>query len=176
MTLLCPIVVEKTRKNTAVQLVEEAISFKKSSNSLPEDEFLVVYDRESVAEYSDDLHAKAREKANKAGINIALSNVCFEYWLLVHLVDTDAPFSCYDDLIKTSALRAEIQAQCGRDYDKAMGSIFGLLKSRLPDARERAKRLNAKGLQTAAAGRDQPHHINPYVGVVDLLDAIDAFN
>ena len=170
------IVVEKTRKNTAVQLVEEAISFKKSSNSLPEDEFWVVYDRESVAKYSDDLHAKAREKANKAGINIALSNVCFEYWLLVHLVDTDAPFSCYDDLIKTSALRAEIQAQCGRDYDKAMGSIFGLLKSRLPDARERAKRLNAKGLQTAEAGRDQPHHINPYVGVVDLLDAIDVFN
>lgn len=170
------IAVEKTRKNTAVQLVEEAINMKNSSDSLPEDEFWVVYDRESVAKYSDDLHAEARNIAKKVGIKIALCNVCFEYWLLIHLVDTDAPYGSYDNLIKTSALRGQMKAQCGCDYDKAKRSIFDLLKNRLPDARERAKRLNAKGLQTAGAGRDQPHHINPYVGIVDLLDAIDAFD
>lgn len=167
--------IQKTRKNTAVQLVEEAISMKNSSDSLPDDEFWVVYDRESIAKYSDDLHAKARAKAIKAGINVALCNVCFEYWLLIHLVDTDAPFGSYDDLISTSAFRAQMKAQCGCDYEKSIRSIFALLKSRLPDARTRAKRLNAKGLERAEAGRDQPHHINPYVGVVDLLDAIDAF-
>jgi hypothetical protein len=167
--------VEKTRKNTAVQLVDEAISMKKSSGSLPDDEFWVVYDRESVGKYSDELHTKARAKADKAGICIALCNVCFEYWLLIHLVDTDAPFGSYDDLIGTSALRAQMKAQCGCDYEKSTRSIFDLLKLRLPDARARAKRLNAKGLKSAEAGRDQPHHINPYVGIVDLLDAIDAF-
>lgn len=167
--------IQKTRKNTAVQLIEEAISIKESSGSLPEDEFWVVYDRESVSKYSDDLHGRARAKADKAGINIALCNVCFEYWLLIHLVDTDAPFGSYDDLIGTSALRAQMKAQCGCDYDKSICSIFNLLKTHLPDARARAKRLNAKGLESAEAGRDQPHHINPYVGVVDLLDAIDAF-
>jgi len=167
--------VEKTRKNTAVQLVEEAIGMKKSSGSLPEDEFWVVYDRESVGKYSDELHAKARAKAGKAGINIALCNVCFEYWLLLHLVDTDAPFGSYDDLIGTSALRVQMKAQCGCDYTKSTRSIFDLLRRRLPDARARAKRLNAKGLESAEVGRDQPHHINPYVGIVDLLDAIDAF-
>jgi len=167
--------VEKTRKTTAVQLVEEAIRVKKSSGSLPEDEFWVVYDRESVGKYSDELHAKARVKAIKGGVNIALCNVCFEYWLLIHLVDTDAPFSSFNDLIGTSTLRAQMKAQCGCDYEKSTRSIFDLLKPHLPHARARAKRLNAKGLEIAAPGRDQPHHINPYVGVVDLLDAIDAF-
>jgi hypothetical protein len=167
--------IQKTRKNTAVQLVEEAISMKKSSDSLPDDEFWVVYDRESVCKYSDKLHAKARAIADKTGINIALCNVCFEYWLLIHLVDTDAPFGSYDDLIGTSALRAQMKEKCGCDYEKSGRSIFELLKRYLPDARVRAKRLNAKGLESAEAGREQPHHINPYLGVVDLLDAIDAF-
>ena len=167
--------IQKTRKNTAVQLIEEAISMKKSSGSLPDDEFWVVYDRESVGKYSDDIHAKARARAEKTGINIALCNVCFEYWLLIHLVDTDAPFGSYADLIGTSALRAQMKEKCGCDYEKSGRSIFELLKQYLPDARARAKRLNAKGRESAEAGREQPHHINPYVGVVDLLDAIDAF-
>lgn len=167
--------VKKTRKNTAVQLVEEAISVKKSSGSLPEDEFWVVYDREAVGKYSDDLHAKARAKAEKAGIKIALCNVCFEYWLLIHLVDTDAPFSSYDNLIGASELRAQMKARCHCDYEKSESAIFDLLKPYLPDARDRAKRLNAKGLASAGVGRKQPHHINPYVGIVDLLDAIDVF-
>jgi hypothetical protein len=168
--------VQKTCKNTALQLVEEAINIKNSLASLPEDEFWVVYDRESVGKYPDVLHAKARAKAEKAGVNIALSNVCFEYWILIHLVDTDAPFGSHDDLIGTSRLRAEMRAQCGCDYKKSERLIFDLLKTRLPSARARAQRLNARGLENAQAGRDQPHHINPYVGVVDLLDAIDAFD
>ncbi|WP_037492591.1 RloB family protein [Sphingomonas sp. PAMC 26605] len=40
--------VEKTKKNTAIQLVEEAIKSKRSVNALPGDENWVVYDRESA--------------------------------------------------------------------------------------------------------------------------------
>jgi len=169
------VTVKKTNKNTAIQLVEEAIRVKESPVSLREDEFWVVYDRESAAKYSDALHAEARAKADKAGIKIALCNVCFEYWILIHLVDTDAPFSSYDDLIKTSPLRDQMKAQCGCDYEKSARSIFDLLKDHLPSARVRAKRLNVQSIQNAQAGRNQPHHINPYVGVAELLDAIDAF-
>ncbi|MBS1044474.1 RloB family protein [Gluconobacter cerinus] len=168
--------IEKTRKNTAVQLVEEAISWKKSSVSLPDDEFWVVYDREAVGKYSDALHAKARAKADKNGIKIALCNVCFEYWLLIHLVDTSAPFSSYDDLIHTSALCEQMKAQCNCEYDKSISSIFKILSPYLTVARERAKRLNARGRESAEVGRDQEHHINPYVGIVDLLNAIDDFD
>jgi len=169
------IAVERTQKNTAVQLVDEAIRVKKSSGSLPDDEFWVVFDRESVGKYSDALHEKARARARNAGINIALSNVCFEYWLLIHLVDTDAPFGSYADLVGASPLRAQMKAQCGCDYEKSERSIFELLKPHIDKARERAKKINKRGLAQAAAGREQPHHINPYVGIVDLLDAIDAF-
>ena len=168
--------VEKTPKNTALQLVEEAIAVMHSPGSLPEDEFWVVYDREAVDKYSHELHQKARTKAERSGVKIALCNVCFEYWLLIHLVDTDAPFSSYADLIGTSALRAEMKKQCGCDYDKSVRSIFHLLKHLLPQARDRARRLNAQGLRSAAVGHDLPHHINPYVGVAELLDAIDAFD
>lgn len=167
--------VEKTRKNTAVQLVEEAIAFKESSGSLPDDVFWVVYDRESVGKYSHELHAKARAKADKAGIEIALCNVCFEYWVLIHLVDTDAPYTSYDDLITNSSLRDEMKAQCGCDYDKSARSLYDVLKDKLPVARSRATRLNVRGQDRAEAGCEQPHRINPYVGIVELLDAIDEF-
>jgi len=102
--------VEPTRKNTAVQLVDEAIRAKKAPASLPEDEFWVVYDRESVAKYSNELHAKAYSKAEGAGINVALCNVCFEYWLLLHFVSTDAPYQNYDDLRKNSVLNDEFKS------------------------------------------------------------------
>ncbi|WP_139336008.1 RloB family protein, partial [Shigella sonnei] len=39
--------IPKTKKNTPVQLVEEAISVKKSNKSISGDEFWVVYDREA---------------------------------------------------------------------------------------------------------------------------------
>lgn len=167
--------IEKTRKNTAVQLVEEAIKAKKSSQSLPEDEFWVVYDRESVAKYPDELHAKAFDKANNSGVHVAICNVCFEYWLLLHFVSTDAPYQTYEDLRKNSALNDEVRKVCGCDYDKSSASIFAAIKDRVSDARERGRRLNERGKESAEKGKDKTYHINPYVGMVDLLQAIDDF-
>ena len=167
--------IERTRKNTAVQLVDEAIKAKKSRDSLPDDEFWVVYDRESTSKYPDALHAQARSKASKAGINIAICNVCFEYWLLIHFVDTDAPYASFQDLLHHSKLNAELKKASGLDYQKSARSIFALVKVGLPVARRRAQRLNAKGRASADQGNDEPHQINPYIGVVELLDAIDAF-
>jgi RloB-like protein len=167
--------IEPTEINTPVQLVDAAISLKKSSSSLPQDEFWVVYDRESVTKYPDALHAKARQKADRSGIKIAICNVCFEYWLLIHFIETDAPYANFDDLINNSALKAEIKKECGCDYDKSARAIFGCVKDRIPEARKRARRLNAQGMNAADPNKSEPHQINPYVGIVDLLDAIDAF-
>jgi hypothetical protein len=168
-------VIEDTNKNTPVQLVEVAIALKKSPNSLPNDEFWVVYDRESTAKYSDALHAQARQKAASAGIQIAICNVCFEYWLLLHLVETDAPYTSFDNLMKNSAFNAAFKQACGCDYKKSGRSLFEKLKVSIPEARVRAQRLNETGKENADPARSEPHHINPYVGIVELLDAIDAF-
>jgi hypothetical protein len=168
--------VQKTRKNTAVQLVQEAIAMKKSSASLPDDEYWVVYDRESKAKYSDNLHARALNLAEKNGINVSLCNVCFEYWILLHLVDTDAPYSSFEDLRKNSALNNEIFRISGSIYEKSVSSIFEIVKNGLSIARIRGERLNQRGVRSAHPTKSEPFHINPYVGIVDLLNAIDGFS
>lgn len=168
--------IEPTKKNTALQLVEEAIEAKESRTSLPGDQFWVVYDREAVGKYSDEQHAKAYDKALKSGICVALSNVCFEYWILLHFIDTDAPYQNYEDIRRNSLLNEEIKRTCGVDYDKSSVSIFSILKGKIDIARQRGKKLNEKGKKSAALGRDRPYQINPYVGVVDLLQAIDDFS
>lgn len=167
--------VEKTRKNTPVQLVETAIAAKNDSKTLPDDIFWVVYDRENVSKYSDALHAKARKMADQKQINVALSNVCFEYWILIHLVDTQAPYSSFADLKKNSLLNTELKKLGCVSYEKSISEIFDLVKHGLDSARTRANRINTSGKNNAGQGRDQEHHINPYVGVVELLNAIDQF-
>lgn len=168
--------VEKTRKNTPIQLVEAAINAKGSRTTLPGDIFWVVYDRENVAKYSDALHAKARDMADRKGIKVALSNICFEYWILLHFVDTQAPYADFDDLKKNSSLNTEMKKLGQESYEKSSAMIFDIVKHGLSLARERADRLNTAGKQNAAVGRDQDYRINPYNGVVDLLNAIDAFS
>jgi len=167
--------VQKTKKNTAVQLVEEAVKSKRSPGSLPEDEFWVVYDRESVAKYKESDHAKAFDRAVSCGVKVALCNVCFEHWLLLHFVNTEAPYQNCDDLLNNSPLRESVQNTCGEDYDKASLSIFSAIKDKIPDARSRGEKINLRGKQAAPHGKDKPYQINPYVGIVDLLQAIDDF-
>nr|WP_081476849.1 RloB domain-containing protein [Sphingomonas sp. PAMC 26605] len=115
-------------------------------------------------------------KADGAGVKVALCNVCFEYWILLHFLDTDAPYQSFEDLIKRSPLNGAVKEACGCNYDKASRSLFEHLKERVPVARERGKRLNERGKSSAANAKDKSYHINPYVGIVELLDAIDAFD
>ena len=112
------------RKNTPVQLVEAAIDFKNSNRSIKGDKFWVVYDRESTTKYPRTLHLKAWENAGRNGINIALSNVCFEYWLLLHFVDSAASYSTCDDLLSNSVLANEVKKTCGKPYTKASDMLF----------------------------------------------------
>lgn len=167
--------VQKTDKNTPLQLVEEAIRAKNSSSSLPEDEFWVVYDREAKNKYSDEAHAKAYDKAKIHGIEVAICNVCFEYWLLIHFVVTDAPFHNYDDLRRNSQLNDRVRQATGQNYDKSCSMIFSTVKSFVPTARQRGAQLNKRVKESAEPGKGMPYHLNPYVGIVDLLDAIDKF-
>jgi hypothetical protein len=168
--------VEATKKNTPVQLVEVAIAAKASPKSLPEDEFWVVYDRESTSKYPETLHAKAMDKAVGNGINTALSNVCFEYWLLLHFVETSAPYSSFEDLRKNSPLNDEVKKRCGVDYEKSTRDLFSKIQPDIVLARARGSKLNAAGVKSADLNKDRAYQVNPFVGMVLLLDAIDAFS
>jgi hypothetical protein len=163
-TRLSPI--RKTAKNTPVQLVEVAI--KAQDDNPPDDVFWVVYDRESVAKYPEKLHAEAYSKARKFGIQVALSNVCFEVWILLHFQKTVAAYDNYDDLRKHSKLCEHI-----RDYDKGAKTHFS--EEEIDLARKNAEKMNANTISGANLEWTEPYQWNPYTDVYKLLDAIDAF-
>lgn len=168
--------VQNTQKNTPMQLVDEACALIKSPKHLSGDSVWVVYDRESIAKYSDSLHAKAYDKATRNGVKVAISNVCFEYWILLHLSDTSAPFSSYDNL-HNGALKAQFRAKSGgKDYDKGQADVFEVVKDAVGLARERAAKLNDRSLREAEAGKERPFQLNPYTNVNELLDAIDGLD
>jgi len=165
--------IEPTNKNTPKQLVEEAI--KKQKYCPDGDSFWVVYDRESEQKYSDNLHAQAYNKAQKHNIDVALSNVCFEAWLLLHFTSSSAPYNCYDDLRKKSNLRAECKKRGVKDYDKGNKEIFDqLTENEIKTARVNAKRINEQSKCNANSSNTKPYQLNPFTDVYLLLDAIDA--
>ncbi|MCC5844566.1 MAG: RloB domain-containing protein [Verrucomicrobia bacterium] len=160
--------VRKTDKNTPVQLVEEAIAAKKEKGNPKGDKFWVVFDREAKNKYSDTLHAKARRKADEEGIHIAISNVCFEVWILLHFQNTVAPYSSYTDLWNRSDLRLHIS-----NYEK--GSVYTFSNEQIKSARANAAIMNQQTCAGADSSWSNPHQWNPYSDVHLLLDAIDDF-
>ncbi|MEY8213600.1 MAG: RloB family protein [Colwellia sp.] len=167
--------VEKTKKNTPVQLVEEAIKLKMDSVTPDHDIFWVVYDREAKSKYSDSLHQKALDKAKTANIQVSLTNVCFEAWLLLHVVDSTACYSSCKNLLAESPLKARLKDLGIRKYDKAEKKIFDVISSSINEAKERAKKMNSATLKSSPFSANQPHLLNPYTGVPKLLNAIDKF-
>jgi len=173
--LLKVVKVEKTNKNTPVQLVEEAIKRKRDKNTPDKDVFWVVYDREAQSKYPDELHKKALKSATSADISVALTNICFEVWLLLHFCDLTACYSSCTDLLKNSSLKAELKKIGILKYDKSDNALFDLISNNIPDARRRAGRMNQATLNSSYNTEENPHLLNPYTAVHKLLDAIDCF-
>ncbi len=173
--LLKVVTIEPTKKNTPKQLVGEAISAKQDKTSPAGDIFWVVYDRESEQKYDKTLHAQAYDQANKNGIKIALFNVCFEVWILLHFQDTVAPYNSYDDLRKRSILQDQCKAKDMSNYDKGDKNIFNIIKANIGKARERAERMNQRTIESADRDWTKPYQWNPYTNIHELLDVIDEF-
>jgi hypothetical protein len=169
------VVVEDTNKNTPVQLVDEAISHKARNNA--QDVYWVVYDRESVSKYSHQLHLKARKKAIDNGIEIAFSNVCFEHWLLLHLVYSAASYESCDDLLKNSPLKKQLLQRGIKNYDKGYAYLFDKLSADngIENAFKNAKKVMDNALKTAERGKSSPCYLNPYTDVHELFIDMQTF-
>jgi len=164
-----------TKKNTPKQLVEQAIRKKKSHDTASSDVFWVVYDREAVNKYSNDLHNQSLSQAKANNVSVALSNVCFEVWILLHLIVSPAPYSSCDDLLSRSPLKEKLKERGISSYEKGNVSIYEAISKDVANARIRAKKMNSIILSAAAQGDNAPYLLNPYTNVYELLDAIDAF-
>ncbi len=164
-----------TRKNTPRQLVDVATTFRKSEKFIEGDLIWVVYDRESPSKYPEKLHAEAHVKAKENGIKVGISNVCFEFWLLLHFQNTAAPYDSFSDLYSKSDFRRLFREKSGREYDKAGQYVFATLQACVVDARKRAEKLRAAMLKTCN-NDDPPYKINPYTNIDKLLDDIDKLD
>lgn len=101
-----------------------------------------------------DIDAAVRA-AKDAGIRLAVSNPCFEFWLLLHFEHCTAHLPAYRDV--HHRLRKHLPS-----YDKTTLD-FAPLVAGVPDAVERAKAIDADG-----AG----HARNPSTGVWRLVAVI----
>lgn len=145
-----------------LQVVQKAVDLKKtaakpSSGTLPFDEVWCVID----GDYGVKI-ANARSKAETNGVQLAISTMCFEYWLLLHLEDYNTPTIDCDGLVH--ALRAKRRLP---DYEKGKYD-FSSLVERVYDASERAKKLRKPGAERG----ELPEAQNPCSEIYKLVDAI----
>ena len=158
------VVIEHSHHGDPKGLVEEAINAKAGSPA--NDIFWVVYDAEELSQRNKlQSHAEAFQAANRNGINIAFSAICFEVWLLLHFTPNPSAF------LQPSKAVKELQKYI-KNYKKGDLNILTTLQDKLP-----AARVNAADL----AQRQQRNHpavpmyeYNPYTTVHLLLDAIDG--
>ncbi|MCX2732911.1 RloB family protein [Saccharopolyspora sp. NFXS83] len=99
----------------------------------------------------------ARAAAKQAKIRLAVSNPCFEYWLLLHFED-------YDGALPDCATAERRLKRYVRHYRKA-SIVFDDYKEGLADARARAERR---------CEHECEHQRNPSSGVWRLVDVMDG--
>lgn len=169
--------IEKINKNTPVQLVDAAVK-RQSSLDLAEDQVWVVYDRESEAKYPHELHQKAYDKATANDIGVAISNVCFEFWLLLHLKEQAPGMSDCDTLISSPAFKNAFKEigieRYSKDADAAKRVSSALMQDEyIKCAVKNAERINAQTLAASGYTEKTPFRLKPYTNVHKLLEAID---
>lgn len=142
----------------------------------PQDQVWVIYDRESTSKYSDALHQEALDEARKNNVNVALSNVCFEYWLLLHLKNLAPAMRDCDTLIASNAFKAAFnELEISRYEKKSSDEVAQKLmnESFLKNAKEHATNINQQTLNSSSFNETTPHKLRPYTNVHKLLEAID---
>jgi hypothetical protein len=162
------------KQNTPRSLVKRVIDDKKSGKKLHSDVYWIAYDRESPAKYSDQLHEDSLVIAKKNKIDIALTSVCIEQWLLLHFEFSTAGYDSCDSLLGQSHLRYHLKKIGIKKYDKSLPSLYDKIKPNLSDAIVNSIRLmeyNSKHYDF----NTPIYRMNPYTNFHTLLKAIDNF-
>ncbi len=167
--------VDKKQANRTApdQVVERAIQAKseKSEADIKEDgdQFWAIIDADYQAGAPRDKQmVDALRKAKKNGINVAISNPCFEHWLHLHLEDCDGGHFHAKDAI--GALDVTWKNRFDRPYEKGCKKI----KTLVMDDQYEAARCRAKKQHGVKDNAKSPHECQPCVtDLYRLFDAID---
>lgn len=147
-----------TRYNTGRELVEEA-SKKIDKKFKDIDEAWVVYDQDGYT-----LHKETFEIAKQKNVKIAFSATAFEFWILLHYEYTTKQFPKSEDIIK------ELKDKNFIDYAKNSKDIYYLTKEKLPDAKQRAKKIRSE--VEKYDGNKKIYERNPYSNLDLLIEEI----
>lgn len=132
----------------AIKLFEEDADY---------DTVFCVFDRDGHATFDEALQRIrgkklarriGKRKIGEARFEAVVSVPCFEYWILLHYVDTTAPMARYVDLLHRLHRVPGFEA-----YDKGVPGLFAKTQDRMETALARADRANATARQ---AGTDNP--------------------
>ena len=130
------VVIEHSHHGDPKGLVAEAIKAKEGSPA--NDIFWVVYDAEELSQRNKlPSHAEALQAANRNGINIAFSAICFEVWLLLHFTPNPSMF------LQPSKAVKELQKYI-KNYKKGDLNILTTLQDKLSAARVNAASLTQR--------------------------------
>ncbi len=145
-----------------VQVVERAIDIKKNaaspnSGTLPFEQVWCVID----GDYGCKI-ANARHKADANGVELAISTMCFEYWVLLHFEENDKSTIDCDGVVRTLK-RKHLPGYAKGSFD------FSSIVVRVHDACKRAEQLRRRGI---ARGDDLPENQNPCSEAYKLVYAI----
>ncbi len=138
---------------------KQAKSAKRDTTIQPYEEVWCVFDRDAAKEnptFPDALHCAESDE-----IQLAISNPAFEYWYLLHFIETNRPFQdAYD-------LEPELcSADCIPNYQKTK-DYFSMLCDRTKDAHDRAEKLYG-----SHPDRDSDLYPNPSTLVYQLVASI----
>lgn len=117
------------KDHSPVGLVNEARIKKKRAKRErnPYNEIWIVLDKDGHANID-----KAMNTANDNNLHVALSVVCFEYWILLHFEKTTKHFNKCDDIINY------IKRNHFKEYEKSINS-YSVLRDKINTALENGK-------------------------------------
>ena len=158
-----PNMVYQPKDHSPMGISREALAQYKEARKLkiPPNNILI------AAIFDRDLHpgvSNAIEMLRESPIITAFSNICFEYWILLHFETTTRPFRNCDEII--SFIRENHDPDYGKSRDH-----FTRLKDRIPTAIRNATQIT----ENRWNHDDRPiWEINPYTDVFKLLEKLDA--
>jgi hypothetical protein len=165
--------IKKSKHTDPKGIINQAIAYKKENRFSKDDQMWVIYDREGIEKYSDAYHLEARILANKNGIFIAFSNVCFEQWLIYHFIDSSRNYSSCSNLIAESELTKKLAEIGIHEYEKGK-NIYSKLTPFIDTAIRNAKKIREQLDQTNP--NMHPAEKGAYVDIDLLLEAIKLIN
>ena len=136
-----------------LKIVEHAL--KKYNETKDYDRVFCVFDKDQHTNYHDALIKikTIRQRANKSVPIYSIASVpCFEYWLLLHFVDSTRPYNSAGSKSPGDLLLSEIKSHI-KDYQKGCKDIFDKTKPYLQVAIARARKIST---QQEINGTDNP--------------------